>query len=86
MSPFEQILKRTFDVAVASAGLLLMSPLIILVVLAIKLESRGPLVCRYTRYRLDDTAFEVFEFRSTIAGQEDKTFNKVAKLIGEIDN
>ena len=78
MSPFEQILKRTFDIAVASACLLLMSPLILLVVLAIKLDSRGPLVCRYTRYRLDDTAFEVFEFRSTIAGQEDKTFNHMA--------
>ena len=55
-----------------------MSPLILLVVLAIKLDSRGPLVCRYTRYRLDDTAFEVFEFRSTIVGQQDKTFNHMA--------
>jgi lipopolysaccharide/colanic/teichoic acid biosynthesis glycosyltransferase len=78
MSSFEQILKRTFDIAVASAGLLLMSPLILLVVLAIKLDSRGPLVWRYTRYRLDDTAFEVFEFRSTIAGQDDKTFKHIA--------
>jgi lipopolysaccharide/colanic/teichoic acid biosynthesis glycosyltransferase len=69
MSPFEQILKRTFDIVVAVAGLLLMSPLILLVVLAIKLDSCGPLVWRYTRYRLDNTAFEVFEFRSTIAGQ-----------------
>ncbi len=75
MSSLEQILKRTFDIVVASAGLLLMSPLILLVVLAIKLDSRGPLVSRYIRYRLDDTTIEVFEFRSTIARQEDKTFN-----------
>jgi lipopolysaccharide/colanic/teichoic acid biosynthesis glycosyltransferase len=78
MSTFEQILKRTFDIAVASAGLLLMSPLILLVVLAIKLDTRGPLVCRYTRYRIDDTAFKVFEFPTTIAGQEDKAFNHMA--------
>jgi putative colanic acid biosynthesis UDP-glucose lipid carrier transferase len=78
MSPFEQILKRTFDIAVASAGLLLMLPLILLVVSAIKLDSRRPLACRYIRYRLDDTAFEVLEFRATIAGEEDKTFNNVA--------
>jgi lipopolysaccharide/colanic/teichoic acid biosynthesis glycosyltransferase len=64
MPPFEQILKRTFDIAVAYAGLLLMSPLILLVVLAIKLYSRERLVCRYTRYLLNDTEFEVFEFRS----------------------
>jgi lipopolysaccharide/colanic/teichoic acid biosynthesis glycosyltransferase len=78
MSPFEQILKRAFDIAVATGGLLLMSPIILLVVLAIKLDSRGPLLCRYTRYRLNDKAFEVFEFRSTITGQEDKTFNHMA--------
>ena len=72
MSPFQEFLKRGFDIAVAIAGLLLLSPLIVLVSLAITLESRGPVLCRYKCYDLNDTAFEVFEFRSTIAGPKDE--------------
>jgi hypothetical protein len=45
---------------------MLLSPLIILVSLAIKLDSRGPLLCRLKYYKLDDAVFDAFEFRSTI--------------------
>src|SRR5579864_2128774 len=62
-SSCQESLKRGFDFAGATAGLVLLSPLIVLVALAVKLESRGPVFCRIKYYDLNDTAFEAFEFR-----------------------
>jgi lipopolysaccharide/colanic/teichoic acid biosynthesis glycosyltransferase len=63
MSPLQELLKRGFDVVGASASLVLLSPLIFFVSLAIKLDSRGPIFCRRKYYDLNDAAFEAFEFR-----------------------
>ncbi len=81
MSPFQEIIKRGFDIAFATAGLLLLSPLMLLISLGIKSESPGPIVCRHKRYGLNNAAFEVFEFRTTLAGQEEKTFNHIPNKI-----
>jgi len=42
--------KRVFDLAVAALGLILFSPIFLLVSVAIKLESRGPVLVREMRY------------------------------------
>jgi lipopolysaccharide/colanic/teichoic acid biosynthesis glycosyltransferase len=81
MSPFQEIIKRGFDIAFAIAGLLLLSPLMLLISLGIKSESPGPIVCRHKRYGLNNAAFEVFEFRTTLAGQGEKTFNHIPNKI-----
>src|SRR5260370_24214020 len=77
MSRFQEIIKRGFDIAFATAGLLLLSPLILLISFGIKSESPGPIVCRHRRYGLNNAAFEVFEFRTTLAGQEENTFSPI---------
>ena len=46
---------------------MLLSPLIILISMAIKLDSRGPVLCRPKYYNLNDAVFDAFEFRSTIS-------------------
>jgi lipopolysaccharide/colanic/teichoic acid biosynthesis glycosyltransferase len=66
VSSFQELLKRGFDIVGATAGLMLLSPLILLVSLAIKLDSRGPVLCRLKYYKLDDAVFDAIEFRSTI--------------------
>jgi lipopolysaccharide/colanic/teichoic acid biosynthesis glycosyltransferase len=81
MSPFQEIIKRGFDIAFAIAGLVLLSPLVLLISLGIKSESPGPIVYRHKRYGLNNAAFEVFEFRTTLAGQEEKTFNYIPNKI-----
>ena len=81
MSPFQEIIKRGFDIAFATAGLLLLSPLLLLISLGIKSESPGPIVCRHKRYGLNNAAFEVFEFRTTLARQEEKTFTHIPNKI-----
>jgi lipopolysaccharide/colanic/teichoic acid biosynthesis glycosyltransferase len=55
--------KRAFDIIAATTGLLLLSPLIILVSLAIKVDSREPVFCRPKYYDLNDRVFAAFEFR-----------------------
>jgi lipopolysaccharide/colanic/teichoic acid biosynthesis glycosyltransferase len=79
MSSFEQISKRAFDIAVATIALLLLSPLILLVCLVIKLDSRGPVLCRYKRCGINDKTIEVFEFRSTTAGHQSQTADHAAR-------
>jgi lipopolysaccharide/colanic/teichoic acid biosynthesis glycosyltransferase len=79
MSPFQELLKRGFDIVAATAGLVLLSPLIILVSLAIKLDSRGPVFCRLRYFDLNDAAFEAFEFRCWTSDSRDDVSNPTAK-------
>jgi lipopolysaccharide/colanic/teichoic acid biosynthesis glycosyltransferase len=74
MSPCQDIIKRGFDIVVAIVGLLLLSPLMLLISLAIKSASPGPIVCGHKRYGVNNDTFELFEFRTTLARQEEETF------------
>ena len=60
----EDALKRVVDIAVASGALLFFAPLLLLVALLIKLESRGPVFFRQARGGLNGQAFTIFKFRS----------------------
>jgi lipopolysaccharide/colanic/teichoic acid biosynthesis glycosyltransferase len=56
--------KRTFDIAFAALALLVLLPLLLLVALAIKLDSRGPLLFRQRRYGRHMLPFTVLKFRT----------------------
>jgi lipopolysaccharide/colanic/teichoic acid biosynthesis glycosyltransferase len=56
--------KLILDVFLAGAALTVLSPLLLLVALAIKLESRGPVFFSQVRYGWDNRPFRVFKFRS----------------------
>jgi exopolysaccharide biosynthesis polyprenyl glycosylphosphotransferase len=57
-------LKRTFDLVVASALLVLFSPLLIALALAVRLSSRGPVIYRSMRPGVGGTPFDCFKFRT----------------------
>ena len=59
-------LKRSFDLLLASAGVLLISPLLVFIALAVKLSSPGPVLFRQERYGLDGKRFLVYKFRSML--------------------
>jgi exopolysaccharide biosynthesis polyprenyl glycosylphosphotransferase len=64
----KQVTKRLFDIAGASACLLLLSPVFLLVAAATKIESRGPVFFRQKRALTgEDVAFDFYKFRSMIA-------------------
>ncbi|MFN7157658.1 MAG: sugar transferase, partial [Erythrobacter cryptus] len=59
-----RILKRGFDLVVASAALVLLSPLLLLVALLIKLEDGGPVLFVQRRLGRGNQFFEMYKFRS----------------------
>jgi exopolysaccharide biosynthesis polyprenyl glycosylphosphotransferase len=64
LSSWNFIVKRTFDLLFAFLILLLTSPIIGLIVILIKLDSRGPIFYLQERIGLDGEVFTVIKFRS----------------------
>jgi exopolysaccharide biosynthesis polyprenyl glycosylphosphotransferase len=61
---FDYLVKRVFDVVVATLLLIVLSPFLLAIALAIKLSSRGPVVYRSTRPGLGGVPFDCFKFRT----------------------
>jgi len=58
------VVKRLSDLVVASAILILISPLMLLIALGVKLSSPGPVIFKQNRYGLDGRRILVYKFRS----------------------
>jgi exopolysaccharide biosynthesis polyprenyl glycosylphosphotransferase len=65
------LLKRTVDVTLASAALVLLTPIFALVALFINLDSRGPVFFRQTRMGAGERTFRIFKFRTMVADAEE---------------
>jgi polysaccharide biosynthesis protein PslA len=65
------VLKRLEDIVLASLLLLLTLPLLLIVAMAIKLDSPGPILFRQPRVGFNDRPFEVLKFRTMYAGVTD---------------
>ncbi len=70
---WSRFVKRAFDLLVAAAALLVFSPVMLIVAIAIWLEDRGPLLYRQIRMGLDGKPFEIVKFRSMRVGAENET-------------
>jgi exopolysaccharide biosynthesis polyprenyl glycosylphosphotransferase len=70
MSASSRLLKRTMDVFGAFFGLVLLSPLLIAVAIAIKVDSRGTVLYRQKRIGRDGKTFEMLKFRSMVTGAD----------------
>ncbi len=64
LSFIEVSLKRVFDVVAAALALVMLSPLLLIVALAIKLDSGGPVFFVQRRYGFNQEPFRIFKFRS----------------------
>ncbi len=67
---WNRAVKRALDVALAALSLVVASPLMALVALAIKLDSPGPILLRQTRVGLNGKLFTVYKFRSMRVGAD----------------
>jgi len=70
---WSRFVKRGFDLVVAAAALIVFSPLMLLIALAIWIEDRGPVFYRQIRMGLDGKPFEIVKFRSMKVGAENET-------------
>jgi Undecaprenyl-phosphate glucose phosphotransferase len=64
MNESSVLLKRAFDIVLSASGLLILSPLLALVALAIVVESRGPVIYRQARRGFNGDTFMIWKFRS----------------------
>jgi exopolysaccharide biosynthesis polyprenyl glycosylphosphotransferase len=71
LNSHDALLKRLLDVSVASVALLLTSPLLALIAILIKLESKGPVLFKQIRVGLGGEFIEVWKFRSMYAEATD---------------
>ncbi len=69
-SPADAALRRTLDVLVSAAALLLLFPLLCVVALLIRLDSPGPVLFVQTRVGKHGKPFPVFKFRSMFTDAE----------------
>ncbi len=66
----QAIAKRSFDIVLSSVGLLLISPLLLAVAVAIKLDDRGPVLFRQERMGRHRQPFTLLKFRTMVPGAE----------------
>lgn len=64
------MMKRLFDVASSGIGLILLSPLFLLVSIWIKLDSQGPVFFRQVRVGRFNKDFRIYKFRSMRIGSD----------------
>lgn len=62
--------KRLFDITASALGLLLISPLLLIIALVIKVHDGGPVIFRQQRVGRGGETFEFFKFRSMVTDAE----------------
>lgn len=83
--------KRIFDIVVSALMLILVSPIFLILAIAIKLDSPGPVFYRQVRVTQYGKTFRIFKFRTMISGADkigtqvtvgnDSRITRVGKLI-----
>ena len=73
------IIKRLSDVAFATAILLLISPVLLIIAIAIKISSPGPVFFSQKRYGLDGEEIIVYKFRSMTVCEDGDTIKQATR-------
>jgi Undecaprenyl-phosphate glucose phosphotransferase len=79
LSALDLVAKRAFDMCIAGLALLVLSPLLLIVSLAIRLDSRGPVFFRQTRHGYDNEIIRVLKFRSMTTIEDGRHFKQAVK-------
>lgn len=64
------IIKRLFDIGASSIGLILLSPILILIAICIKLDSKGPVFFKQVRVGKNKELFKIYKFRTMVTDAE----------------
>jgi len=67
-----RLLKRVMDIVISSAGLVVLSPLMLFVALLIKLDSKGPVLFLQDRVGENGRIFRISKFRTMYVGSDGK--------------
>lgn len=77
--PFQQMIKRFMDVTLSLMAIIMASPVLLFIAIAIKLDSKGHVFFKQERVGYKGKYFNMYKFRSMITDAEAK-FEEVKKL------
>jgi Undecaprenyl-phosphate glucose phosphotransferase len=80
IADWDVVMKWLFDKIVGSLALLCVFPIMVAVAIAIKLDSRGPVLFRQKRYGFNNELIEIYKFRSMYVDQADVDANKLVTV------
>jgi len=85
------VVKRLIDLGVSSTALVLLSPVMLAIALAIKIDSKGPVFFRQRRVGLNGRTFVLLKFRSMVEGAQRmlpklKQFNEMSGPVFKMSN
>jgi len=69
----KSIIKRMMDIMVSTVGLVILSPLFLIVAVLVKLTSKGPILYHQERVGLDSRKFTIAKFRTMVCDAEKET-------------
>lgn len=70
-SSLYEIIKRTIDIVISGIALIILSPVLLVVGICIKLESKGPIFFSQKRVGLNGEEFNMFKLRSMVVNAEE---------------
>lgn len=78
------IAKRITDIVCSLAGLIVLSPILLIIAIAIKMDSKGPIFFKQDRVGKDERIFSMYKFRSMVVNAEElkKSLEKENEMSG----
>jgi len=77
IADWDVVMKWLFDKIVGSLALICAAPVMIMVAIAVKLDSKGPVFFKQKRYGFNNESIDIYKFRSMYADQADLTASKL---------
>lgn len=77
IADWDSVMKRTFDIVFSIFGLIALSPVMLVTAIAIKANSKGPVIFRQKRFGFNNEVIDVLKFRSMYVDQADVAAKKV---------
>jgi Undecaprenyl-phosphate glucose phosphotransferase len=77
IADWDVVMKWLFDKVVGTLALICLSPVMALVAIAIKFDSKGPVLFKQKRYGFNNELVEVYKFRSMYVDHADATASKL---------
>jgi len=88
---YQRVVKRAFDLIVAAIWIVFLAPLMALIALLIKIDSKGPVIFKQERVGENCKLFQMYKFRSMVPDAEERldemlTQTEDGKIIYKVEN
>lgn len=81
---FQLFIKRIFDILLSLIGIIVLSPILLIIYILIKLDSKGPAIFKQVRVGKDGVSFKIYKFRTMVVNAE--KLQKLELDIKDIEN